>query len=66
MNELIKFPFLYLADEKHIMLSYNHLSKQPVFAMRDMLRDRGYKVWIDEDQITAGKISNMIRSGLME
>ena len=38
------------------MLSYNHLSKQPVFAMRDMLRERGYKVWIDEDQITAGKI----------
>lgn len=41
--------------DQHIMLSYNHLAKAMVFRVRDMLVERGYKVWIDEDQITAGK-----------
>ena len=40
----------------HIMLSYNHYAKEEVFKMRDVLKEEGYPIWIDEEQITGGNI----------
>ncbi|XP_067935708.1 uncharacterized protein [Watersipora subatra] len=42
------------AEQKHIMLSYNHQAKTEVNKMKDLLKQRGFKVWIDHEQITAG------------
>lgn len=40
--------------DKHIMLSYNHQAKEEVNKMKERLREKGYKVWIDQEQITTG------------
>lgn len=48
------FPYFYFDLESHIMMSYNHQSKVEVFKMKTRLQSLGYKVWIDEEQITAG------------
>jgi len=45
---------LFLA-EKHIMLSYNHEAQNEVLKMNTMLKNLGYKVWVDVEKITEGK-----------
>ena len=43
-------------QHKHIMFSYSHkIRKEEVHKMKARLEEQGYKVWIDEEQITSGE-----------
>jgi len=37
------------------MLSYNKEARSEVLKMKERLANRGYKVWIDVEHITAGE-----------
>ena len=43
-------------DRKHIFISYKHeeLSASVMTAIKDQLKERGYNVWMDTEQMSKG------------
>ena len=39
-------------DGKHIMLSYNWGSKDLMLRIRDRLKEEGYRLWVDMDNMS--------------
>lgn len=60
---ILLYDYMTADFRQHVMLSYNHQAKTEVLKMNDRLRQLGYKVWIDMEQITAGKLclSSLLR-----
>ncbi|CAF1021469.1 unnamed protein product [Didymodactylos carnosus] len=46
-------------EQKHIMLSYCWAQQPIVLKIRDFLRSKGYKVWIDVEQMAGSTLSAM-------
>ena len=44
--------FQHYPDQKHIMIGYQHGSKERVKKLREKLREEGYNVWIDYEQMS--------------
>ena len=44
---------------KHVMLSYNWGYQKEMLKIRDALKDSGYKIWMDVDQLGGSTLEGM-------
>lgn len=50
---------LYDKQKSHIMISYNHSSRDMCLRIKDELKSRGFNVWIDVEQIYGSTLATM-------
>lgn len=50
---------LYDKQKSHIMISYNHSSRDMCLRIKDELKSRGFSVWIDVEQIYGSTLATM-------
>ncbi len=49
---------------RHVMISYNHMSRETAVKVRDGIRKLGMKTWFDEDDIGGGSLVDAMAAGV--